>query len=137
MRKPNSTKKSKVRMGIILKALSQGTSITGSAARAGVCEKTYYNWVNKDPEFKEKCDIALAISESKWVEGVNELAEDQEAPHHVKLNALKFLLGRRHPKHWSENQVIDITNDDGLSQFKAMIEQTNETNEESEDENGE
>jgi len=113
-------------MGIIIKALGLGTSIVGSAARAGLCEKTYYNWVNKDPEFKEKCELALAISEAKWVEGVNELTQDQEAPHHVKLNAFKFLLSRRHPKYWSENQVIDLIDYDGADQFRAMIEQTNE-----------
>jgi len=122
-------------MGIIIKALGLGTSIIGSAARAGVCEKTYYNWLDKDPEFKKKCHLALAISEAKWVEGVNELIKDPEAPHHVRLSAFKFLLSRRHPKHWSENQVIDLIDYDGADQFRAMIEQTNEDNEDNEEEN--
>ena len=119
-------KKTEKRINELIFHLELGTSIEGACSKAGIGVNTYYRWKREDDEFKEQVEIAIFRSEATWVYNLNEIALNPETPAHVRVNALKFLLSRRHPKTWASTKVIEVEDDSSMDIFQTMIEQTNE-----------
>lgn len=75
------------------------------AQNIGISLVTFYDWVNKYPKFAKSLrigkDTADAVVESKLFE----LAKDGNFP------AIKYWLTCRKPEKWSENVVIQKTQD--------------------------
>lgn len=67
----------KLRKKALLDALEKSLGIVTTACKAvGISRKTYYNWINEDPEFnkavKDIEDIALDFSESQLLGQIRE-----------------------------------------------------------------
>jgi len=78
-------------------ALTMG-HITNSCRASGITRQTYYNWIDKNPDF------AVALENTEW-----EFQDDTENVLRQKiadgeLGAITFSLTKTHPKYRSESQ---------------------------------
>ena len=96
-----------------LKHLKDGKGIVSYASqKTGITRKTYYNWINKDADFKQKCeDIQeeiIDIVESKLLSKIND--ED--------LTAIIFYLKT---KGKNRGYVERVENEVSINPFEELM----------------
>lgn len=69
---------------------------------------TFYNLMERDPEFKDVIDIALKFSQQWWIENVRESFESGTSQ---KMNSTlwKYYMSNVYRDDWKEETSIDVT----------------------------
>ena len=138
----NEMRKSKLLPKVIKKlieAIENGNYVNISCAYAGICEATYYNWIeraereieryNNDLEFDTAAKIKPA--EKKYVEFLESVYQAQvkaevEAVTEIRKSfkddwrAGMAYLERRYPERWGR-KVIGFSSDDGTKDFSRAF----------------
>jgi hypothetical protein len=103
----------------IIIALEQGATIVHACGYAGIGTRTYYDWLEKYPEFQEQVELAEARATLKWLHVIDQAAQSGV------WQAAAWKLERRHPHIYGRrvveqeikrDYIIDISagdNDDG------------------------
>lgn len=106
-------KYSKKMIQIRLDMARQGKSISAFCAEQGVVRKTYYNWCNKYPEFKEAHEMAydlelnfwesrsIALCAGKLINGFDKRYCDSKH--------LEFRLKTKFHREYSEHKKVEVT----------------------------
>lgn len=84
----------------ICEALRIGNARKASAAYAGICEKTFYNWLRFDTEFQEAVRRAEAEAECRNVQVIQEASERS-------WQAAAWWLERRRPADWRQTRSVE------------------------------
>jgi hypothetical protein len=61
----------------LLANLREPMSIKAACALSGICEATYYNWIEADPAWAEEVEAAKRFSEPVMVSRLKSLAEEK------------------------------------------------------------
>jgi len=106
------SKDTPARRAAILMALGKGVSRHGAAAIAGIHRDTLAEWEKKDPAFSDAVTRAMDISESVYVELIEEAAKKD-------WRAAAWMLERRHREDYGKRSRADVQVD-----VRRMVEDT-------------
>ena len=119
---PAAQAKQKKQKELFLKALERTGNIELSCSKSGVPRSNVYRWKNEDPEFNLAIDLAF----EQGFEVMNDVAEAAlfDAVRSKSVQAIKFMLSRRHP-HYSKNRAYhsSFSDDDLTPQEEEFIDQ--------------
>lgn len=107
--KVTATAPTPAKMAQVLIALGKGHTRTAAAALAGIHRQRLYDWVNRDPEFAEACDIAEATAEAQVAEAF-QVAALNPADHRA---ALAWLEHRRRVDWRPPTNTTEVSGPDG------------------------
>jgi transposase-like protein len=121
-----STNRSKYHQGsvdAIVDALASGLTIVAACGIVGISQQTYYNWLDKYPEFREAVDGARPVFESEMQRVIKEQAPKD-------WRAAAWLLERRYPESYSLKREVDVSikKSDGTDQVIEFLKQAREGN---------
>lgn len=112
-------------MRTFVEHLADGGTVTKSAAAAGICRQTAYNWRDTDKEFSEAWDDAIeAGTQEMEAEAIRRAVKGTQKPvfhqgqvcGHVNEYSdtlLIFMLKARRPKVYRERVSTEVTGPDG------------------------
>lgn len=123
----------------LLKAIESGNYVSVSCAYAGICEATYYNWIeraereieryNNELEFNSSAKIKP--TEKKYVEFLESVEQAQVVAEVDAVASIResfkddwragmAYLERRYPERWGR-KVIGFSSDDGTKDFSRAF----------------
>ena len=53
--------------GLIIELMKEGSTSSAFTAELMITKRTYYDWQDKNPEFKEACELAFEMSKQWWL----------------------------------------------------------------------
>lgn len=111
----------------IIRLMQDGKSIVQTAASLGISKSTFYNWIQKYPEFAAAKHIGTTLSEAYWEE-IGQKGAKGILP---KFNAMAWsmLMKARYKEDWTEQtqQKIELVDsvkkmsDDELNKTIEML----------------
>ncbi len=103
----------------ICEGLEKGVSILAICGAVKIDEKTYYNWKEKYPEFKEAVDSVRPILEYKWLNVIEEAAINGD------WKAAAWFLQKRYPDAYADKREVDfnMNKTDGTEQVLSFVKQ--------------
>jgi len=105
----------------LLSAIEKGLSIIDSCEYAGISEKTYYNWLNKDIE-----TIKDAAEQKKFIQFLQNIKKAQSECQMYCLDFIMkdkswqskaWLLERRFPDRWAKKDMTLNENNEKVINF--------------------
>ena len=102
----------------ICDGLVAGLSIKAVCGIVNISEQTYYNWMEKYPDFNEAVNSTRPAFEAQMLEIIKQQAHDD-------WRAAAWILDRRYPREWGAHKELDlnINKTDGTEQVLSFIKQ--------------
>lgn len=100
----------------ILRVISEGGTLDQAAAEAKVTRSTVCRWLQDDQQFRDKYVQAREDQGDWFADKISEIALDQHREGSditARVNALKWLAGKRKPKVYGDKVVNEHTGADG------------------------
>lgn len=114
--------------------VANGKTLRQIGAFFGVDAGTILKWVGENAEYSQQYararDSAADLFETEIIEAALAVSPDSAAADRVKIDALKWVAGRRAPKRYGDRvqtehsgtiQVTDMTDDELEQRLKALI----------------
>jgi hypothetical protein len=92
----------------LLAALRIGMTRYGAAGSAGIHPSTFYEWINKDDDWRAKVEEAEAFGAASYEGDLSSLRRPATPPA-VRMRAVEFWLSRRRSKDWKEQTAVELT----------------------------
>jgi len=102
----------------ICDGLVAGLSIKAVCGIVNISEQTYYNWMEKYPDFNEAVNSTRPAFEAQMLEIIKQQAHDD-------WRAAAWILDRRYPREWGARKELDlnVNKTDGTEQVLSFIKQ--------------
>jgi transposase-like protein len=104
----------------IVDAIGQGATYELAAQYGGIAQSTFYDWMNKHPEFSEAVKSAEGKAAIKWLALIDKAARGTE-DRPGQWQAAAWKLERRYPYVYGK-QVQEITGKDGAPVSIELVE---------------
>jgi transposase len=119
--------KSKYNQGMLdtlVEILSNGVTITAACGYVGIDRKTYYNWMNKHPEFATAINAVRFQLEARLLARIEEHGKKD-----WKANA--WILERKYPEDWSLKREVElnVNKSNGSNEVIEFLKQSREEDE--------
>lgn len=106
----------------ICEGLEKGVSILAICGAVKIDEKTFYNWKEKYPEFKNAVDGVRPKLEYKWLDVIEAAAASGD------WKAAAWFLQKRFPDAYGERKEVDVNvnKTDGTEEVLSLVKQVQE-----------
>ena len=106
----------------ICEGLEMGISIRAVCGAVKIDEKTFYNWKDKHPEFKEAVDGVRPKLECKWLNVIEAAALSGD------WKAAAWFLQKRYSDAYGERKEVDVNvnKTDGTEEVLSLVKQVQE-----------
>jgi len=104
--------KSEAVTSAIVESLTKGTTRTAAYRAAGIAERTFYNWIRDDEDFKDQVEEAEASAVSTVEDALFRSATTPNAKGTFNSVAQIFYLCNRSPDNWKN--VKDVRHSGGI-----------------------
>ena len=106
----------------ICEGLEKGISILAICGAVKIDEKTFYNWKEQHPEFKNAVDGVRPKLEYKWLNVIEAAAASGD------WRAAVWFLQKRYPDTYGERKEVDINvnKTDGTEEVLSLVKQVQE-----------
>lgn len=96
---------------VIWEMTENGTDFAKACRKCGIPKSTVHSWAAKNPEFSDLLDEGRQAIADHCASQIIDLSENVEDPmgDRIRLDALKWIAARYHPKRYSEKGSVALT----------------------------
>lgn len=105
----------------LLENIRFGMSIHAACAQADVGRRTHYDWIQKNPEYAQEVESAIAYSEATMLVRLDRCIDDK-----MDWRGWAWRLSKRFPEIYGDLKTLDLNvskKSDGSSEVLSMLKQ--------------